>query len=66
MYTREQIIKAIENCLNEHEQQIIKTRFGIDDGVTVPLNEIESLFKVSREEVRKIEKRVLIYVKSHS
>ena len=66
MYTREQIIKAIENCLNECEQQIIKTRFGIDDGITVPLDEIESIFKTSREEVHKIERRVLMYVKSHS
>lgn len=66
MYTREQVIEAIENCLNEREQQIIKTRFGVDDGVTVPLDEIESMFKVSREEVRKIEKRVLTYVKCHN
>lgn len=50
LYTREQIIEAIENCLNEREQQIINTRFGVYDRVTVPLDEIESMYGVTREE----------------
>ena len=66
MYTREQIIEAIENCLNEREQQIIKTRFGIEDGVTASLSEIESRFGVSRKQVREIEKQVLSYIRGHN
>lgn len=66
MYTREQIIEAIEHCLNEGEQQIIKTRFGIDDGVTASLSEIEIRFRVSREQVCEIEKRVLSYIRVHN
>lgn len=66
LYTREQIIEAIVNCLNEQEQQIINTRFGVYDGATVPLDKIESMYGVTREEVRRIEKRVLDYIKCHN
>lgn len=51
MYTGERIVDAIENCLNEREQQIIKTRFGIDDGIPVRLEEIELIFGASREQL---------------
>ncbi len=59
------MIKGIV-ILNEREQPIIKTRFGIDDGVTASLSEIESRFGVSREKVREIEKRVLTYIRDHN
>lgn len=65
MYTREQIVNAIENCLDESERKIIKTRFGIEDGITRTLNEIELKFGVEREKVREIETKVLTYLKEH-
>ncbi|WP_042338885.1 sigma factor-like helix-turn-helix DNA-binding protein [Desulfosporosinus youngiae] len=66
MYTREQVLDAIENCLNGSERQVIITRFGIEDGVTKSLSDIESIFGVSREQVCEIEKKVLRYIKEHS
>jgi len=65
LYTPEQIVNAIENCLNEGERKIIHTRFGIEDGITTTLNEIELKFGVAREQVREIEKKVLTYLKEH-
>ena len=65
MYTREQIVDAIEYCLDESEQKIIETRFGIENGITETLTEIELRFGVSREQVRGIEKKVLTYLKEH-
>ncbi|WP_416337015.1 sigma factor-like helix-turn-helix DNA-binding protein [Desulfitobacterium sp.] len=65
MYTREQVVNAIENCLNKNEREIIMIRFGIEDGITTSLNEIESRFGISREQVREIEKKVLIYIGEH-
>ena len=65
MYTREQIVDAIENCLDESERKIIRTRFGIQDGITTTLNEIELKFGVEREQVREIEKKVLTYLKKY-
>ncbi|MCB8818532.1 sigma factor-like helix-turn-helix DNA-binding protein [Desulfosporosinus shakirovi] len=66
MYTQEQIIEAIENCLDAKEQQVIVERFGLEDGITRSLSEIELRFGLPREQVRKIEKKVLDYVRSHS
>ena len=66
LYTQEQIIDAIENCLDTKEQQVIVKRFGLEDGITRSLSEIELRFGLSREQVRKIEKKVLDYVRSHS
>ncbi|CAA7601947.1 RNA polymerase sigma factor, region 3/4 [Acididesulfobacillus acetoxydans] len=64
MYTREQIVAAVENCLSEREQQIIKTRFGLDSGVTVTLAEIELIYGLTREQVRLLEKQLLTYVRT--
>lgn len=66
MYTREQILNAIENCLDKNEQQVIISRVGIEDGITMSLSEIELRFGVSREQIREIEKKVLNYIKAHS
>jgi len=65
LYTREQIADAIENCLDESERKIIKTRFGIEAGVTATLDEIGLKFGAGREQVREIEKKVLDYLKEH-
>ncbi|MBC2724710.1 sigma factor-like helix-turn-helix DNA-binding protein [Desulfosporosinus sp.] len=65
MYIREQVVDAIENCLDEGERKIIRTRFGIDDGIPKTLIEIEVRFGVDREQVREIEKKVRTYLKEH-
>lgn len=65
MYTRDQILKAVENCLDESERKVIISRFGIEDGITRSLSEIQTCFGVSREQVREIEKKVLNYIKEH-
>lgn len=65
MYSREQIVDAIENCLDECERKIIKVRFGVEDGLTTNLDEIELRFGARREQVREIEKKLLTYLKVH-
>jgi len=65
LYTREQIMDAVENCLDESERQVIMTRFGIEDEKTTTLTEIELKLGVSREQVREIERKVLSYIKEH-
>jgi len=65
VYTREQILVAVANCLDASEQQVIISRFGIEDGITRSLNEIEMRFGVTRAQVREIEKKVLNYIKEH-
>ncbi|MCO1604645.1 sigma factor-like helix-turn-helix DNA-binding protein [Desulfosporosinus nitroreducens] len=65
MYTREQVLEAIDNCLDEKEREVIITRFGLKDGISRPLSEIQTRLGVSREQVRKIEKKVFDYIKEH-
>ena len=56
---------AIENCLDEGERKIIRTRFGVGDGFTTTLDEIQLRFGAGREQVREIEKKVLAFLKEH-
>ena len=44
---------------NEREQQIIRMRFGLDDGVPKTLEEVGKVFNVTRERVRQLENRAL-------
>ena len=50
---------SILNTLTSREEKIMKMRFGIGDEVEHTLEEIGRAFKVSRERIRKIEKKAL-------
>jgi RNA polymerase nonessential primary-like sigma factor len=45
--------------LDEREQQVIRLRFGLDDGPPRTLDQIGKLFGLSRERVRQIEREVM-------
>ena len=45
--------------LSYREREIIKLRYGINDGYTYTLEEVGRIFKVTRERVRQIEKKAL-------
>jgi RNA polymerase sigma factor (sigma-70 family) len=51
----EQVLKS----LPPREEQIIRLRYGLDDGYAYSLQEIGSRFNLSRERVRQLEKRAL-------
>jgi len=55
---REQIDGAL-GSLDEKERQIIRLRFGLDDGQASTLKEIGERFGISRERVRQIESKAL-------
>ncbi len=46
--------------LTQRERQIIKLRYGLDDGYTYTLEEVGRIFKVTRERVRQIEKKAML------
>ena len=55
---KEEIIEVL--CtLDDRERQILELRFGIKDGSTRTLEEVGSVFKVTRERVRQIESKAL-------
>ena len=53
-------IRHVLATLGEREQQVIRLRFGLDDGQPHTLDQIGKLFSLSRERVRQIEREVLI------
>ncbi|UCG52979.1 MAG: RNA polymerase sigma factor RpoD/SigA [Candidatus Latescibacterota bacterium] len=55
----EEIASFIERHLSAREQQILKTRYGLDDGTPRTLAETGRIIGVSRERIRQIEKRAL-------
>jgi len=52
-------IDEVLGSLSEREAQVIRLRFGIDDGYAHTLDQIGRAFGVSRERIRQIEERAL-------
>ncbi len=55
---RERLQEVIKT-LSEREQKVLKLRFGVDDGCPRTLEEVGSLFAVTRERIRQIEAKAL-------
>ena len=55
----EQVTEYMEKYLSKREQEILKTRYGLDDGEPHTLAETGKMIGVSRERIRQIEKRAL-------
>jgi len=60
---REQIEDAL-NALTEREAEILKMRYGLDDGVEYTLEHIGQIFNITRERVRQIESKALKKLKN--
>ncbi|WP_024796832.1 sigma-70 family RNA polymerase sigma factor [Tomitella biformata] len=52
-------VRSVLSTLDEREQQVIRLRFGLDDGQPRTLDQIGKLFGLSRERVRQIEREVM-------
>ena len=55
---KEELNEAMES-LTERERNVIKLRFGLDDGKTRTLEEVGKEFDVTRERIRQIEAKAL-------
>ncbi len=55
---REQIIQVLDT-LTDRERDVIKLRFGLDDGYPRTLEEVGKKFNVTRERIRQIESKAL-------
>lgn len=54
-----------DGTFTERERDIIKMRFGLEDGVTHTLEEVGKEFGVTRERIRQIEAKTLEKIKEH-
>lgn len=52
-------VRAVLDTLEEREQDVIKLRYGLDDGMPRTLDQIGRRFGLSRERVRQIEREVM-------
>jgi RNA polymerase primary sigma factor len=59
------LIREIMIDLTEREQQILKMRFGLDDGISHTLEEVGKAFGVTRERIRQIEAKALEKIREH-
>jgi RNA polymerase primary sigma factor len=52
-------VNAVLHSLSQREERIIRLRFGIGDGCPRTLEEVGSIFNITRERVRQIEAKAL-------
>ena len=55
---REQLDKLLHQ-LTEREREVLKLRFGLEDGYPRTLEEVGHIFEVTRERIRQIEAKAL-------
>ena len=60
---REQINKVLRT-LNAREEAVMRLRYGIDDGTPRTLEEVGTIFNVTRERIRQIEAKALRKLKN--
>jgi len=59
------LLKEIMVDLTEREQNILKMRFGLEDGVSHTLEEVGKVSGVTRERIRQIEAKALEKIRDH-
>ena len=52
-------LQEVISTLSEREQKVLKLRFGVADGCPRTLEEVGSMFTVTRERIRQIEAKAL-------
>jgi RNA polymerase primary sigma factor len=52
-------IAGVLSTLPKREQEILKMRFGLDDGYSLTLEEVGLYFNITRERIRQIEAKAL-------
>ena len=57
-------VSELLNALNDREKQVIRLRYGLEDGKPHTLEEIGEELKVTRERVRQIESRAMEKLRS--
>ncbi|MER8100539.1 RNA polymerase sigma factor [Kitasatospora sp. NPDC094016] len=61
-----QHLDAVLATLGERERQVVQLRYGLDDGRPRTLEEIGTVFGVTRERIRQIESKTLIKLRDHA
>jgi RNA polymerase primary sigma factor len=63
---REQLESVMKEALDEREQEVLRLRYGLEDGYEYNQSEIADRLKLSRQRVSQIEGKALLKLRSHS
>ena len=58
-YKLQEQLRSVLSTLPQREQEVLKMRFGLDDGYSLTLEEVGLYFNVTRERIRQIEAKAL-------
>lgn len=56
---KEKLNEILKKELNEREEQVLRLRYGLDDGAPKTLEEVGKIFDVTRERIRQIEVKAI-------
>lgn len=62
LYTKNEILNAIENCLDDYEKVIFKSRHDVDSD-PMTLEQLCSKFNISRDVLISIENKILHHLR---
>lgn len=61
---KEKLDEILKKELNEREEQVLRLRYGLDDGAPKTLEEVGKIFDVTRERIRQIEVKAINKLKN--
>ncbi|WP_156298900.1 RNA polymerase sigma factor RpoD [Streptobacillus canis] len=61
---KEKLNEILKKELNEREEQVLRLRYGLDDGAPKTLEEVGKIFDVTRERIRQIEVKAINKLKN--
>lgn len=61
---KEKLDEILKKELNEREEQVLRLRYGLDDGAPKTLEEVGKIFDVTRERIRQIEVKAINKLKA--
>jgi len=64
-FFREELQAVMSDALDEREQEVLRLRYGLDDGVEHTQSEIADHLRLSRQRVSQIENRALLRLRHH-
>ncbi len=64
-FFREQLETVMKDALDEREQEVLKLRYGLEDGTEHTQSEIADYLKLSRQRVSQIENKALLRLRHH-
>lgn len=62
---KERLMELIKKILDKREYEIIKMRYGLDDGVIIPQREVAQKFGISRSYISRIEKKSIEKIREY-